>query len=612
MSADRAIFISYASQDNHAARRISNALSAAGLVVWFDQNELRGGDVWDASIRRQIKECALFVPIVSANTQEREEGYFRLEWRLAVDRSQLMVDDKAFFLPVIIDETKESEARVPEKFRERQWSRLTDEGALAKFVERTYEILHPQRVDATPAIASTSFPQRTDVRPSPTSVNRRPWIIGASLIVFAGIAAGGWLSTRHDAMIPANRATVVPYSAQDLRMSFAVLPLSAPDNDKAAIAFADEVTETLLKRLASFEPGRIVSRDSVEAALKKHASSREIGAALNVHFLLRGSVRRVGDAYNVTVSIIDTEADRVLGTSDFSWPVGKVLGMYSSQFFKAYGILTGMAFQVELAHTKSKRFEVLDARDLSYLANAAWSYDKKSYDVVMPLLRRALALAPNDKLALLLTIQVNLCECRNSWSADLELLEQEKIAAEAIERYLDHYPNNRLITMAKVNLYVLHGRFEDALVLVDRMLEQIPGDPYLLTAKALNYFKLGRLKEALALIDESLHEDSSARSMSLAAAIHFVLGQNAEAAELARKSAALMPLRVASEVRLIQVAAEANLGRVQRAKATFTDFIMTAPKVNNISSIKKWMGPHADLAGYEMFYEGLRKAGVPE
>jgi len=52
-------------------RRICDALRSAGIKVWFDQSELRGGDAWDQKIRRQIKECALFVPIVSANTQAR-------------------------------------------------------------------------------------------------------------------------------------------------------------------------------------------------------------------------------------------------------------------------------------------------------------------------------------------------------------------------------------------------------------------------------------------------------------------------------------------------------------------------------------------------------------
>jgi hypothetical protein len=49
-----AVFLSYASQDAEAVRRIAEALRAAGVEVWFDQNELVGGDAWDAKIRGQI------------------------------------------------------------------------------------------------------------------------------------------------------------------------------------------------------------------------------------------------------------------------------------------------------------------------------------------------------------------------------------------------------------------------------------------------------------------------------------------------------------------------------------------------------------------------------
>src|SRR5437868_1875328 len=120
----KAVFLSYASQDTVAVAKICDALRALGVEVWFDQNELVGGDAWDQKIRKQIKECALFVPVISANTNARAEGYFRLEWKLAVDRSHLMADDQAFLLPVVIDDTPEAMARVPDRFRERQWSRL--------------------------------------------------------------------------------------------------------------------------------------------------------------------------------------------------------------------------------------------------------------------------------------------------------------------------------------------------------------------------------------------------------------------------------------------------------------------------------------------------------
>jgi TIR domain-containing protein len=83
----KGVFLSYASQDAEAAQHLCEALRNAGVEVWFDQSELRGGDTWDASIRKQIKNCALFIPVISRNTHARDEGYFRLEWRLAVDRS---------------------------------------------------------------------------------------------------------------------------------------------------------------------------------------------------------------------------------------------------------------------------------------------------------------------------------------------------------------------------------------------------------------------------------------------------------------------------------------------------------------------------------------------
>ena len=140
-SAPKPIFLSYASQDADAVRCIRDALLAAGLEVWFDESELRGGDAWDISIRRQIKECALFVPIISANTQAREEGYFRLEWKLAVDRSYLMAAEKTFLLPVVIDGTPDAAAIVPQEFKAVQWTRLPDRERSEAFAERVRQLL---------------------------------------------------------------------------------------------------------------------------------------------------------------------------------------------------------------------------------------------------------------------------------------------------------------------------------------------------------------------------------------------------------------------------------------------------------------------------------------
>ena len=52
----KAVFLSYASQDAEAARRICEALRAGDIEAWFDQSELRGGDAWDRQIRKQIHD----------------------------------------------------------------------------------------------------------------------------------------------------------------------------------------------------------------------------------------------------------------------------------------------------------------------------------------------------------------------------------------------------------------------------------------------------------------------------------------------------------------------------------------------------------------------------
>ncbi|HEY1791962.1 MAG TPA: toll/interleukin-1 receptor domain-containing protein [Opitutaceae bacterium] len=123
-AAPPSVFISYASQDLDAVRLIRDALVGAGFDVWHDENELGGGDAWDQKIRRQIRECVYFMPVISANANARHEGYFRREWRLAVERTLDMADDVTFIVPIAIDPVNQASARVPDKFLAVQWLSL--------------------------------------------------------------------------------------------------------------------------------------------------------------------------------------------------------------------------------------------------------------------------------------------------------------------------------------------------------------------------------------------------------------------------------------------------------------------------------------------------------
>ena len=140
---DNAVFISYAREDLAAVQRLRAGLAAAGLTVWFDLDQLEGGDDFDRKIQRNIARCSYFIPVVSATTQRRLEGYFRREWSYAIDRSRNMAEDTLFILPVSIDDTDGGQAKVPEKFKALHFTRLPDGQVTPEFAQRLRAFLVP-------------------------------------------------------------------------------------------------------------------------------------------------------------------------------------------------------------------------------------------------------------------------------------------------------------------------------------------------------------------------------------------------------------------------------------------------------------------------------------
>jgi hypothetical protein len=142
---ENAIFISYAREDLAAVQRLKAAMDAAGLVTWFDLDRLEGGDDYDRKIHANIGRCSYFVPVVSASTQRRLEGYFRREWSYAVDRSRNIAEGAVFILPVCIDETPEAEALVPDKFRALHLTRVPGGEPTPEFLRRLQELSSGRR-----------------------------------------------------------------------------------------------------------------------------------------------------------------------------------------------------------------------------------------------------------------------------------------------------------------------------------------------------------------------------------------------------------------------------------------------------------------------------------
>jgi tetratricopeptide (TPR) repeat protein len=237
-----AVFLSYASQDAEAARRICEALRGAGVEVWFDQSELRGGDAWDQSIRKQIKQCALFMPVISAHTQERAEGYFRLEWHLAEQRSHLIARGRPFIVPVNVDGTNDHGALVPDAFLAVQWSNLPGGETPTAFCERVKTLLagptsetgHP-----VPASAGYSLPRHAKAS--------RTWMLPAIAGVIMCLVLAvwqPWRSAEKPSQAP-QAAASPPESQQLVAKAWAQLnkPELGPQELEIADGFCKRATE---------------------------------------------------------------------------------------------------------------------------------------------------------------------------------------------------------------------------------------------------------------------------------------------------------------------------------------------------------------------------------
>ena len=242
--AHKAVFLSYASQDAEAAKRICEALRQAGVEVWFDQSELVGGDAWDQKIRRQIKECALFVPIITPNTNFRPEGYFRLEWKLAVDRSHLLADDHPFLFPIVIGDVADATARVPDKFRDVQWTRLRLDETPAELAARVLRLL----------AGNPPGPER----PGPGGASEKP-LVKKSRPAWQGIAWAAvglffaviyavhpmWTPARPKDSKPSVSAAAVPLSEarQLVEKAWLLANQNNPDAYRAAADLAEKATQ---------------------------------------------------------------------------------------------------------------------------------------------------------------------------------------------------------------------------------------------------------------------------------------------------------------------------------------------------------------------------------
>jgi TolB-like protein/Tfp pilus assembly protein PilF len=139
-------------------------------------------------------------------TQGRREAYFRLEWKLADERTHLMAKGTPFLFPVTIDETGDRDALVPDSFLAVQWTKAPGGELPPAFCARIAQLLDGGSPAASPAASRTAATR-------PTQRARPAWVwLAASAAGLAVAAAIIAFRTTKSSSVPSATAAVAPVS----------------------------------------------------------------------------------------------------------------------------------------------------------------------------------------------------------------------------------------------------------------------------------------------------------------------------------------------------------------------------------------------------------------
>jgi TolB-like protein len=575
-----AVFISYASQDASAAERIAGALSAARIEVWFDQSELRGGDAWDESIRKQIKTCAMFLPVISRNTHDRDEGYFRLEWKLAVDRCHLMAADKAFLLPVVIDDARDDDERVPERFREVQWTRLPAGVTPAAFVERVRRLLSGEFSQGPTRTASE------DAQVSAAQSTRKPflasWQSKAALLVTIAVVvvAIGYLVTtrlvlsKRLAEVGALRAAAVPnVPATAFRPplhSIAVLPFVNMSGDSQQEYFSDGISEELINALSHIASLQVIARTSSFSFKGQQVDIDTIAHKLNVAAVLEGSIRRDQNKVRITVQLIDTLNGFHIWSEDYDRDLKNILNLQTdiaaavARQLQAK-LLGDEASQSELGGTRNP--EALDA----YLRGKQISRNTMDEAVDMSAVsafNKAIQLDPNFAMAYAkkAVALIDAAEDASDVGARRHLEAEGQQAAErALQLAPDLAVAHSALGYARRVLFDYGGEASE----VRRAAALAPGDARILATLASIESTLDQREAAVSAARRVVQLDplNPASRTSLAATLYFAR-QFAEALAVAQEAKAMN--QDTTQLELVVAASYLAVGKARKTLAMFT------------------------------------------
>jgi TolB-like protein/DNA-binding winged helix-turn-helix (wHTH) protein len=462
-------------------------------------------------------------------------------------------------------------------------------------------IAEPEPAPPVPAPARAVRPKR-----------RRAWALAASvaLIIATSLA---WRTLRPGAVGPAPQ-----------RFSIAVLPFRNLSVDRSQDYLADAITDDLTTDLAHLPASTVIARESADQFRDRRLPVQQIGSALQVRYLLEGSLRAEGQSYHINAALIDASTGTQLWAERFDtgWDH---LGSARDAIVRR--IASGLDLQwdrVETARSVKERPDDPDATDLFFRARAILDTDDTipALTEAASLLEKSVAKEPDfaDALAELGWVRLR----RVMAVGDAAPAADRQQAHEAISRALALEPENATARAARAHELLLGGDCQAAQFAALDALSHSPSsvEPRLILADCA--WLRAKLDDEDAQLEEILRINPDGRDSAhltlMRGSIRLLQGRAAEAAELINRAIAGDPdpqpgapsMGRAEYARILLIAAADMQGNRKQAMAELAAYAKIWPNRSVWRFANYYPRDVAALPGAARVLAALRDAGMPE
>jgi TolB-like protein len=412
---------------------------------------------------------------------------------------------------------------------------------------------------------------------------------------------------------PAARAAVLkeaPGLALPDRPSLAVLPFANMSSDPQQDYFADGIVEDILTALSREAWLFVIARNSSFAYKGRTVDVRQVGRELGVRYVVEGSVRKAGNRVRVTAQLIEAETSAHVWADRYERDLSDIFALQDDITQKVVAAVAPSLRALEIRRAQAKPTENLRAYDFFLRAlPEIHEQTEQSAKRAEALLRKAVELDPGYPEALGMLADIIAARTVNGWHENLMRGLEESL--EMARRALAAGPENSTCLACAASTYVLLGRrFEEGLELAERALRLHPNSVFVRTRAGIAYVNCGESDKALEHFETAWRmnpQDPKALIFTGMCAAHFFARRFEQCIDWGKRATG--ETTGANIARRHVAAALAHLGRLEEARAEIAEALRQQP---NSSLARSRLSSFRHAWMYDLYLDGLRKAGLPE